>query len=73
MPSMAMAIFVSTARAQNAAIAVLYGNEYRHDFGVASAEFMLPDCFGFPASVPSIMAAAPFPNNSSGRRLKRHP
>ena len=38
---------------------VLYGNEYfRHDFGVASAEFMLPDCFGFPASLPSILAAA---------------
>src|SRR5208283_3291301 len=37
----------------------LYGNEYfRHDFGVASAEFMLPDCFGFPASLPSILAAA---------------
>jgi len=38
---------------------VLYGNDYfRHDFGVASAEFMLPDCFGFPASLPSILAAA---------------
>ncbi len=38
---------------------VLYGNEYfRHDFGVASEEFMLPDCFGFPASLPSILAAA---------------
>jgi len=38
---------------------VLYGNEYfRHDFGVASAEFMLPDCFGFPASLPSLLAEA---------------
>ena len=38
---------------------VLYGNEYfRHDFGVASAEYMLPDCFGFPASLPSLLAAA---------------
>jgi alpha-mannosidase len=38
---------------------VLYGNEYfRHDFGVASAEFTIPDCFGFPASLPSILAAA---------------
>ncbi|HWX53171.1 MAG TPA: glycoside hydrolase family 38 C-terminal domain-containing protein [Verrucomicrobiae bacterium] len=36
---------------------VLYGNEYfRHDFGKASAEYMLPDCFGFPASLPSILA-----------------
>ena len=38
---------------------VLYGNEYfRHDFGVASAEYMIPDCFGFPASLPNILAAA---------------
>jgi alpha-mannosidase len=38
---------------------VLYGNEYfRREFGVASAEYMLPDCFGFPASLPSILAAA---------------
>ena len=30
---------------------ILYGNEYyRKDFGKASAEYMLPDCFGFPAS-----------------------
>ena len=36
---------------------VLYGNEYfRHDFGKASEEYMLPDCFGFPASLPSILA-----------------
>src|SRR5437016_7247754 len=28
---------------------VLYGNQYfRHDFSKASAEYMLPDCFGFP-------------------------
>jgi len=38
---------------------ILYGNEYyRKDFGKASAEFMLPDCFGFPASLPSILAHA---------------
>jgi len=38
---------------------VLYGNEYfRHEFGVASNEFMLPDCFGFPASLPSLLASA---------------
>ncbi|HUM04428.1 MAG TPA: glycoside hydrolase family 38 C-terminal domain-containing protein [Terriglobales bacterium] len=38
---------------------ILYGNEYfRRDFGVASAEYMLPDCFGFPASLPSILAHA---------------
>ena len=38
---------------------VLYGNDYyRREFGVASQEFMLPDCFGFPASLPSLLAAA---------------
>jgi alpha-mannosidase len=38
---------------------VLYGNDYfRKDFGKASAEYMLPDCFGFPASLPSILAHA---------------
>jgi len=38
---------------------VLYGNEFfRREFGKASAEFMLPDCFGFPASLPSILAHA---------------
>ncbi|MBN9502258.1 MAG: hypothetical protein BGO01_16985 [Armatimonadetes bacterium 55-13] len=35
---------------------VLYGNEYfRKEFGVASQEFMLPDCFGFPYALPSIL------------------
>lgn len=38
---------------------ILYGNEYfRKDFGKASNEYMLPDCFGFPASLPSILAHA---------------
>jgi alpha-mannosidase len=38
---------------------ILYGNSYyRKDFGKASTEFMLPDCFGFPASLPSILAHA---------------
>lgn len=36
---------------------VLYGNEwFRTEFGKASAEYMLPDCFGFPASLPTILA-----------------
>src|SRR6267154_49057 len=36
---------------------VLYGNNwFRKEFGKASAEFMLPDCFGFPASLPTILA-----------------
>src|SRR5215475_13353669 len=38
---------------------ILYGNEYfRQEFGKASNEYMLPDCFGFPASLPSILAHA---------------
>jgi alpha-mannosidase len=38
---------------------LLYGSEFfRHEFGSTSAEFMLPDCFGFPASLPSILAHA---------------
>src|SRR5205807_1639934 len=38
---------------------VLYGNQYfRRDFNKTSAEYMLPDCFGFPASLPSILAHA---------------
>jgi alpha-mannosidase len=36
---------------------VLYGNDYfRREFGKQSVDFMLPDCFGFPASMPSIWA-----------------
>ncbi len=36
---------------------VLYGNLYfKREFGKESADFMLPDCFGFPASMPSIWA-----------------
>jgi len=36
---------------------ILYGNNwFRHEFGKASAEYMLPDCFGFPASLPTILA-----------------
>ena len=38
---------------------ILYGNTYfRQEFGKASEEYMLPDCFGFPASLPSILAHA---------------
>jgi alpha-mannosidase len=38
---------------------VLLGNEFfRREFGKASAEYMLPDCFGFPSSLPSILAHA---------------
>jgi len=36
---------------------VLYGNNwFRKELGRASAEYMLPDCFGFPSSLPTILA-----------------
>jgi alpha-mannosidase len=38
---------------------ILYGNKwFQREFGKSSAEYMLPDCFGFPASLPSILAHA---------------
>lgn len=38
---------------------ILYGNNwFRKEFGIASDEYMLPDCFGFPASLPTILAHA---------------
>jgi alpha-mannosidase len=36
---------------------ILYGTHFfRKEFGYTSAEFMLPDCFGFPASLPTVLA-----------------
>jgi alpha-mannosidase len=36
---------------------ILYGSNYfRREFGRTSAEYMLPDSFGFPASFPSILS-----------------
>jgi alpha-mannosidase len=36
---------------------VMYGNQYfRREFGKDSSEYMLPDCFGFQATLPSILA-----------------
>jgi len=36
---------------------ILYGNNwFRKQLGRASAEYMLPDCFGFPSSLPTILA-----------------
>lgn len=38
---------------------ILYGSRFfRREFGRSSAEYMLPDCFGFPASLPSILVHA---------------
>lgn len=50
---------VNSPSAESIIRQVLYGNEFfRREFGKASAEYMLPDCFGFPASLPSILAHA---------------
>ncbi len=36
---------------------ILYGNKFfRKEFGLASEEYMLPDCFGFPAALPSLLS-----------------
>jgi alpha-mannosidase len=48
---------VNSPSAESIIRQILYGKEYfRREFGKTSAEFMLPDCFGFPASLPSVLA-----------------
>jgi len=48
---------VNTPSAETIIRQVLYGNNwFRKELGRASAEYMLPDCFGFPASLPTILA-----------------
>lgn len=48
---------VNTPSAETLIRQVLYGNDwFRKELGKASAEYMLPDCFGFPSSLPTILA-----------------
>jgi alpha-mannosidase len=48
---------VNTPSAETIIRQVLYGNDwFRKELGKASAEYMLPDCFGFPSSLPTILA-----------------
>jgi alpha-mannosidase len=48
---------VNSPSAESIIRQVLYGKQYfMREFGKTSAEYMLPDCFGFPASLPSILA-----------------
>ena len=36
---------------------ILFGHDYfKKEFGTESCEYMIPDCFGFPASLPSVLA-----------------
>src|SRR5947209_1223794 len=47
---------VNSPNAESIIRQILYGNNFfRREFGTASKEYMLPDCFGFPASLPSIL------------------
>jgi alpha-mannosidase len=47
---------VNSPNAESIIRQILYGNSwFRTEFGLASDEYMLPDCFGFPASLPSIL------------------
>ena len=48
---------VNNPSAESVIRQVLYGNAYfRQEFGKESIDYMLPDCFGFPATMPSIWA-----------------
>ncbi|HOW84393.1 MAG TPA: glycoside hydrolase family 38 C-terminal domain-containing protein [Candidatus Aminicenantes bacterium] len=48
---------VNSPSAESTIRQILYGARwFRAEFGRTSAEYMLPDCFGFPASLPSILA-----------------
>lgn len=50
---------VNSPNAESILRQVLYGNEFfRQEFGTAGVDYMLPDCFGFPASLPSILSHA---------------
>lgn len=50
---------VNSPSAESILRQVLYGNRYfQREFGKTSAEYMLPDCFGFPATLPSLLAHA---------------
>ncbi len=47
---------VNSPSAESLIRQVLYGSMFfRNNLGQTSAEYMLPDCFGFPASLPSIL------------------
>lgn len=36
---------------------IMFGHDFfKREFGTESSEYMIPDCFGFPASLPSVLA-----------------
>jgi alpha-mannosidase len=47
----------NTPSAESVVRQVLYGNHFlKKEFGVCGADFMVPDCFGFPYSLPTILS-----------------
>ncbi len=47
---------VNTSSSESVIRHILYGNNYfRQEFGKASVDYMLPDCFGFVASLPTVL------------------
>ncbi len=47
---------VNTSSSESVLRQVLYGNNYfRKEFGKESSDYMLPDCFGFVASLPTVL------------------
>ncbi|HEY7855329.1 MAG TPA: glycoside hydrolase family 38 C-terminal domain-containing protein, partial [Terriglobales bacterium] len=50
---------VNSPNAESIIRQVLYGNEFfQNEFHTTAVDYMLPDCFGFPASLPSILSHA---------------
>lgn len=48
---------VNTPSPESIVRQMLYGNQfYKKEFGFTPIDFILPDCFGFPASLPTILA-----------------
>jgi alpha-mannosidase len=38
---------------------ILYGDRWaKNEFGISSRDYMIPDCFGFPANMPTVLAHA---------------
>jgi alpha-mannosidase len=49
---------------------ILYGNQYfRREFGRATTDFLLPDCFGFPWSLPTVLSHAGLQGFSTGKLI----
>jgi alpha-mannosidase len=59
---------VNTPSPESIVRQMLYGNEfYKKEFGFTPIDFILPDCFGFPASLPTILAHCGVKGFSTGK------